>query len=46
MTCPVGGEHDFSQWQEFIEESPHCYVESISIYNDYLVMIQKIAKVL
>ena len=41
MTCPAQGSCDVSEWKNFIEESPHHYIQSIAIYNDYLVMIRK-----
>ena len=41
MTCPADGNHDVADWGELIEESPRHYIQSIVVYNDYLVMSRK-----
>ena len=40
-TCPASGNHTFSQWKIFIADSFRHYIQSITIYNDFLVMIRK-----
>ena len=44
MNCLAEGNHDDSEWKEFVKEPEHHYIEGISIYNDYLVMARKNCK--
>ena len=37
MSAPTNG----GEWQEFVGESSQYYIEGISIYSDYMVMIRK-----